>query len=91
MQAKVTSPGEGRFVAHLPSGLVTYPDRDAALDALETALREETAARARAAGAEDLHLTAARDIREALVEGQPMFIEAMVTVTASGRPRVAHG
>ena len=91
MQANVTSPGEGRFVAHLPSGLVTYPDRDAALDALETALREETAARARAAGAEDLHLTAARDIREAVVEGQPMFIEAMVTVTASGRPRVAHG
>ena len=90
-QGLVTSPGEGRFVAHLPEGLVTYPERDAALEALETALRNEAAARARAAGAEDLRVTAARDIRQAVVEGQPMFIEATVTVTASGRPRVAHG
>jgi hypothetical protein len=31
-----------------------------------------------------------RDVRQAEVEGRPMFIEATVTVTASGRPRVAH-
>jgi N-methylhydantoinase A/oxoprolinase/acetone carboxylase beta subunit len=90
-QGIVTSPGEGRFIAHLPEGLQTFQTRDAALDALETALRAEAATRARAAGAEDLRVTAARDIREALVEGHPMFIEATVTVTASGRPRVAHG
>ena len=47
-------------------------------------------ARAQAAGAADLRVTATRDIREAQVEGNPMFIEATVTVTASGRPRVAH-
>ena len=87
----VTSPGEGRFIAHLPEGLQTFQTRDAALDALEAALRSEAATRARAAGAEDLRVTAARDIREAVVEGHPMFIEATVTVTASGRPRVAHG
>jgi hypothetical protein len=45
---------------------------------------------AQAAGAADLRVTATRDIREAQVEGNPMFIEATVTVTASGRPRVAH-
>jgi N-methylhydantoinase A/oxoprolinase/acetone carboxylase beta subunit len=89
-QGTVTSPGEGRFTTHLPSGLATFPSRDAALDALEAALTEEASARARAAGADDLRVTARRDIREALVEGHPMFIEATVVVTASGRPRVAH-
>jgi N-methylhydantoinase A/oxoprolinase/acetone carboxylase beta subunit len=89
-QGMVSSPGEGRFTAHLPEGLHTFNDRDAALDALEAALRHEASTRARQAGAEDLHVTTARDIREANVEGRPMFIEATVTVTASGRPRVAH-
>jgi N-methylhydantoinase A/oxoprolinase/acetone carboxylase beta subunit len=89
-QGLVSSPGEGRFTAHLPAGLQTFTSRDAALDALETALVAEATARAQAAGAADLRVTATRDIREALVEGNPMFIEATVTVTASGRPRVAH-
>lgn len=87
----VTSPGEGRFTIHLPEGLTSYNDRDSALEALEAALTLEATTRARAAGAEDLRLTASRDIREAEVEGRSMFIEATVTVTASGRPRVAHG
>jgi N-methylhydantoinase A/oxoprolinase/acetone carboxylase beta subunit len=86
----VTSPGEGRFTIHLPEGLTSYNDRDSALDALEAALTADATTRARAAGAEDLRLTASRDIREAEVEGRSMFIEATVTVTASGRPRVAH-
>ena len=50
----------------------------------------EATTRARAAGAEDLRVTAKRDIKEAEVEGQRMFIEATVSVTAAGRPRVAH-
>ena len=89
-QGLVSSPGEGRFTAHLPEGLQTFIERDVALDALEAALRADASTRARQAGAEDLHVIAARDIREANVEGRPMFIEATVTVTASGRPRVAH-
>lgn len=89
-QGLVSSPGEGRFTAHLPEGLQSFTDRDAALAALEAALVAEASARARKAGAEDLRVTTARDIREAMVEGNPMFIEATVTATASGRPRVAH-
>ena len=89
-QGLVSSPGEGRFTAHLPDGLQTFTSRDAALEAVETALVAEATARAQAAGAADLRVTATRDIREAQVEGNPMFIEATVTVTASGRPRVAH-
>ncbi len=86
----VTSPGEGRFTAHLPQGLQTYNDREEALTIVEAALVAEAVRRARLAGAEELHITTTRDIREALVEGRAMFIEATVSATASGRPRVAH-
>jgi hypothetical protein len=87
----VSSPAEGRFVAHLPEGLLTFTDRDAALTALEAALSAEAGDRARRAGAEDIHLSTRRDIREAEIEGRTMFIEASISVTAAGRPRVAHG
>ena len=90
-QGLVSSPGEGRFTAHLAAGLQTFNSRDEALAAMEAALVAEATARARTAGAEDLRVTVTRDIREAEVAGQKMFIEAMVSATASGRPRVAHG
>jgi N-methylhydantoinase A/oxoprolinase/acetone carboxylase beta subunit len=89
-QALLSSPSEGRFTAHLPDGLLQFNDRDTALAALEAALTTEATSRARTAGAEDLRITVARDIREASIEGRTMFIEATVTVTATGRPRVAH-
>ncbi len=89
-QALISSPGAGRFTTHLPDGLHHYTTRDAAIAAVEAALTNDATARARAAGAEDLRLTSTRDIREAQVEGSAMFIEATITVTASGRPRVAH-
>ena len=86
----VTSPAEGRFVAHLAEGLQSFADRDAALSALEAALVAEATARAQQAGAEEVQVRVTRDLREAEVEGRSMFIEATVTATASGRPRVAH-
>ncbi|MEH7828445.1 hydantoinase/oxoprolinase family protein [Gemmobacter denitrificans] len=86
----VTSPGEGRFVAHLPEGNQLFADRDQALAALEAALGAEVQARALRAGAAETTLQASCDLREAEIEGRRMFIEARVTVTAAGRPRVAH-
>ncbi len=86
----VTSPSAGRFTAHLPQGLQNFASRAEALDATEAAMIAEASARARAAGAEDLRVTTSRQIREADVEGSPMFIEATITATASGRPRIAH-
>ena len=86
----VSSPGEGRFTAHLPGGPVVFPNRDAALAAMEAALIADASARAREAGAGDLSVTTTHDVREATVEGRNMFIEATLTATASGRPRVAH-
>ena len=90
VQALISSPGEGRYTVHLPDGLHSFADRDAAFGAAETALIAQATALARTAGAQDLHITTARDIREAAIEGRTMFIEATITATASGRPRVAH-
>ena len=44
-----------------------------------------------AAGAGDIQISVARDIRLANVEARDVFIEAVVTVEAAGRPRVAAG
>jgi hypothetical protein len=86
----VSSPAEGRFVAHLADGLQIFTTSEAALQALEAALVTEASDRARAAGAVDLRVTVDRDIRTVTIEGRQMFIEARMTATASGRPRVAH-
>ena len=85
----VTSGGEGAFAVHLPEGPQRFGDRDAALDALETALRAQAEAQARASGVEDMRFTVSRDISEIEIEGRPMFVEATVRVEASGRPRIA--
>jgi N-methylhydantoinase A/oxoprolinase/acetone carboxylase beta subunit len=86
----VSSPAEGRFVAHLAEGLQVFSTSDSALQALETALVTEASTRARQAGAVDLRVTVERDVKEVEIEGRQMFIEAKLTATASGRPRVAH-
>jgi N-methylhydantoinase A/oxoprolinase/acetone carboxylase beta subunit len=88
-QALISSPSEGRFVAHLTAGLQVFTTSEAALVTVEAALMAEASDRARAAGAVDLRVTVDRAIKAAEIEGRQMFIEALVTVTASGRPRVA--
>jgi N-methylhydantoinase A/oxoprolinase/acetone carboxylase beta subunit len=85
----VSSPAEGRFVAHLARGLESFGSAEAALAALESALVAEASDRARAAGAVNLRITVDRAVKEVEIEGRSMFIEAKVTATASGRPRVA--
>lgn len=89
-EGMVTAAGPGLFAVHLPDGPHRMADRDAALEALESALSAQATARARAAGVEDMRLTVDRDIREVDIEGSPMFIEAHLRVTAQGRPRIAH-
>jgi N-methylhydantoinase A/oxoprolinase/acetone carboxylase beta subunit len=85
----VSSPAEGRFVAHLESGPQVFASAEAAVRALEAALITEASDRARRSGAVDLRVTTDRAVQEVVIEGRLMFIEAKVTATASGRPRVA--
>ena len=87
----VTSPGPGLFAAHLPEGPKRFIDRDTALAALEASLTEDATERARLAGVEKMRISTERDVTEIEVEGQPMFIEAKLRVTAQGRPRIAVG
>ena len=59
--------------------------------ALQSALTTEAAAKARDAGVAEIRLSVDRDINQVEVEGQMMFIEARLRVTAQGRPRIATG
>ena len=83
----VTAKGAGRF-ATLGT---TYTDEQTAMDALEAHLTNIATAKAKEAGVEDIRLTTDRDVKQATIEGQPMFIEATIKVTAQGRPRIAAG
>ena len=91
LQGTVSTNGPGAFVAYLPDGPKVFPEKDTALAALEEFLSAEAEAKAQAAGVDAPQLTINRDVKEVEVEGQPMFIEATVRVTASGRPRIATG
>ncbi len=90
-EGQVTSGGPGVFVAHLPDGPERFGERDEALAALRAALEDEAQERARAAGVDDLHLSERCEMSEVAIQGKPMFIEATLRVTASGRPRIATG
>ncbi|MEP3846719.1 MAG: hydantoinase/oxoprolinase family protein [Paracoccaceae bacterium] len=85
----VTSEGEGRFRVHFDTGPQDFAARDAALDALETELREQATQAAYAAGAVDVEVTPTRKIEEAVIESRSVFIQAEISVEASGRPRLA--
>ena len=85
----VTSPAEGRFRVYLEAGPQDFTSSDEALAMLEATLEAEARREAEAAGAEDIHVHVERDIRTAEIEAQEVFVEANLTVEASGRPRVA--
>ncbi|MEM9636191.1 MAG: hydantoinase/oxoprolinase family protein [Pseudomonadota bacterium] len=84
----ITAPGEGQFRVHLARGPIDVTDQEEALDLLEKTLRAEARAAAEAAGAVDMRITVSKDIRRAGIEAREVFIEAVLTVEASGRPRV---
>jgi len=85
----VTSPSEGKFRVHLSEGPQDFGNAEDALARLETVLHERAMAAAQAAGAGDITINVQRDVRTAGVEGRDVFVEADITVEASGRPRVA--
>jgi N-methylhydantoinase A/oxoprolinase/acetone carboxylase beta subunit len=87
----VTAGGPGVFVALLSDGPARFSECDDALAALVAELTRQARAQALASGVEEPRITVQREISAAEVEGQPMFIEAAVRVTAQGRPRIAVG
>jgi N-methylhydantoinase A/oxoprolinase/acetone carboxylase beta subunit len=87
----VTVPHEGVFRVHLANGPQDFPSVERALAEAETALAETARGRAQSAGAAQIECHVTRDIRMAEIEGREVFVEAALTVEASGRPRVAAG
>lgn len=87
----VTSPAEGKFRVHLKDGPKDFTSAEEALAHLEAILRKEAETEARSAGAQDIQFSLNKDIRTAGVEAREVFVEAMLTVEAAGRPRVAEG
>ncbi|HSF94825.1 MAG TPA: hydantoinase/oxoprolinase family protein, partial [Thermohalobaculum sp.] len=87
--ATVTCPAEGRFRAHLPDGARDFSSFEDARSAAEAALEAAARAAAAEAGAAEVHVTFEAELRDAEVEGKRMLIEATLTATATGRPRLA--
>jgi N-methylhydantoinase A/oxoprolinase/acetone carboxylase beta subunit len=87
--ATITCPAEGRFRAHLPAGAEDFAGFEEARAAAEASLGEAARAGAAEAGVAEGHVSFATEVRDAEVEGKRMLVEAMVTATAAGRPRLA--
>jgi N-methylhydantoinase A/oxoprolinase/acetone carboxylase beta subunit len=87
--ATITCPAEGRFRAHLPEGAEDFASLETALEAAGRALEAAARREAAAAGAAEVHVTVENEIRDAEIEGKRMLVEATVTATATGRPRLA--
>jgi N-methylhydantoinase A/oxoprolinase/acetone carboxylase beta subunit len=89
VEARVSQPKEGLFRVAAGDLIRDLADETAALELAETEIRTLAAARAKEAGAEEANVEVVRDVRAATVEGQRAFVEAILTATAAGRPRIA--
>lgn len=88
-EGTVTAPAEGRYRVHLAQGPEDFGSSEAALARLEQILRADAVTAAEAAGARDIEVHIDRDIRTAQTEAREIFVEATISVEATGRPRVA--
>jgi N-methylhydantoinase A/oxoprolinase/acetone carboxylase beta subunit len=90
VKALITSPDEGRYRVHLPSGPHDFAAYEDALGAAERETGRLAAAQARQAGASEVQVRTRR--RERIVrdaDGRNQFIDCEVAATAVGRPRLA--
>jgi len=85
----VTAPAEGRFRVHLEEGPEDFAEAAEATAYLEARLSAEARAEAEASGAEGIQIRVSQDIKTAEAEGREVFIEALISVEATGRPRIA--
>ena len=89
VQGTITSPSEGQFRVHFPDGPKDFLNEEQAVASLESFLMDKATHKARASGAEDIATNVFRDIKKAKAEARHMFVEAILTVEASGRPRIS--
>lgn len=87
--AIVTHPADDVFRVSTHTGVHDFDDEAAAFEAAERAVRELVAERSRLAGADSVEIAVKRDVRTAMIEDRRMFIDADVTASAVGRPRIS--
>ena len=85
----VTCPAEGKFRVHTDEDPKDFTKVEEAMETLHSILEAEARSDAEAAGASDVHVTVSKDIKSAQAETRDVFLEATITVEASGRPRIA--
>jgi hypothetical protein len=85
----ITAPSEGVFRVHFTAGPQDFHSEDDALLALETWLCDSARAEVEESGSDTVQVSSHRDIKRACSEAREIFIEAVISVEATGRPRVA--
>lgn len=88
LDAVISSPAEGRYRLHWAGQVQDFTDLALATETAKAALTARITDAARAAGAEDAQLHWTHEVKTANIEGKEVFIEAQLTVSASGRPRL---
>jgi N-methylhydantoinase A/oxoprolinase/acetone carboxylase beta subunit len=88
-QATVSQPKEGLFRVSSPEGVRDFRSEAEAMALADSTVREAVSAMAAEAGTDQPEIAVEHDVRTATVESQRTFVEATVTATATGRPRIA--
>ena len=88
-QASISQPEQGVFKVFGITAPQVFKSLDDAVIFVEQALEIEARQMADKAGAGDIEVRLDREDKNATIEGQIVLIEAIVTATASGRPRIA--
>lgn len=83
----ISQPSKGQYRIHWP-GLDDRGDLQPAIDDAVAALGAHVTGQAAAAGAANPIVTDQVEIKTAMMEGRDVFLEALVEVTATGRPRL---
>lgn len=89
VEALVSQPKIGLFRAACGALLQDFATEEEAIAAAGREAARQAAERAAAAGAADAEIEMSHEVDAATVEGQRSFVEARVTATAAGRPRIA--
>jgi hypothetical protein len=85
----ISRPSESVFRAHLEDGPRDFGSLDEAVAAAEAALRESVAAKARASGADHVHVTLGREANIARIGDEELFLEMRLSAVGVGRPAFA--
>ena len=85
----ISSTSEGKYIVHFDEEPVNFNNELEALTALEEKLSEKSIKKAKEAGAENVTINIDREVKTANIDNRIVFVEANVSVEASGRPRIS--